>query len=404
MRYKVLYVLFAISAVLYANLRLPMGLTPRHIMTVAMLIVCISEDRRIFMDKWFGVYLIFIAGFALSSGMTGYFSRFPRLLVGFYFVAFIGYWATHILVKKYDGTRLFVNLFIIIGLIDAVVTIGQFFNIPYLTMITGYMGINVDADFLDLMDEGDEAFGYTLPGVLSGGDVYNGYFIGIVGTLSLYYLKDGIKIIRLIPLFVFLTASFMVQQRGPFYILLLFSVFMLFKASIVGKKGFKYIFIVGLFLILPVGFRLLFSFLMQGDSRFNIGLDSTNRDRIYIRAFEFIQNNFIWGGRFKLRVTEGFAPHNLFLNAWIDGGFVGFLAILWLTIKQCVAVIRLVFHKLDSKQFDFIVCGLAFLGFTLNSMLHNASIVTGDMIIWMLWGVFWTNVELGRSQNKVIPT
>lgn len=393
MRFKILYILFVISAIFYANFRLPMGLTPRNVMTILIFLECLLEDRRIFMDKWFGLYLIFIVGFGLSSAVTGYFGRFPKYLVGFYFVAYVGYWATRILILKYDGARLFINLMVVLGVINSMVTIGQFYNLSFFTDLPSRIGIGVKDEFLESMDVGDEAYGFNLPGLLPH-PVYNGFFVGMVGVLCLYYQKNGLKLLKLAPWVLMVIASYMVQQRGPFFILLLISVFVLLKVVYLTKSRYRLIYTIALLLLLPLAVRVLFSFLMSGESRYSIGLEATGRDSIYVHSIEYIKDNFIFGGKFQLSATRGFAPHNLFLNAWIYGGLLGFVAITWLIVKQCVAIVRTAIRKVEPDQYSYFICGLAFLGFTMNSMLHNTSVVTGNVIIWLLWGVYSAKLDL----------
>lgn len=392
MRFKVLYILFVISSLLYSNLHLPFGVTPRHIMTILMFLVCLFEDRHLFMDKWFGIYLIFIAGFAISSAWTGYLGNFLWYLAGFYFVAYVGYWASHILLKKYDGAKTVVTLLVIIGMIDASVTIGQFFNVSYLTDISSMLLLNIDTEFLDAINEGEEAYGFSLPGILLS-DVYNGYFLLVIGILCLYYLKDGIRLLKLIPWFISIITSYMIQQRSAFYILLLISIFVFFKFMLSDRSRFKWLYMVALVLFLPFAIESLRVFLLEGQSRFSIGMDSTNRDVIYRKSFDFIQENFIWGGRFKMRASGAAAAHNLFLNAWIYGGLIGVFVIIWLFVKQCISAFKVFFQKVNNQRVFSFVFGMAFMGFTLNSMLHNASVVSGDFLIWILWGCFAASLQ-----------
>lgn len=400
MRFKILYILFLIAAIFYPNLHLPLGVTPRNIMTVVMLVVCIVEDKKLFFDKWFGIFIIFVFGYVMSANMTGYVTTVLRYLIGFYLVGYVGYWSTIILCKKYNGSELIINTFIILGLLDVVVTIGQYYNISLLTNIPQYLNIGVGDEFLEVMEEGEEALGMNLPGLMAH-PVYNGYFIGVVGILSLYYLKDGISFIKLVPWGLSVISSYMVQQRGPFYILLIISFYVIFKT--IGRKGGKYKVFLQLLLIVvvPIIISLLASFLLGGSSRFSRGMDSTGRENIYRNTLSFIENNFIWGGYTKLRREGNGAPHNLFLNAWVYGGFLGFLAIVWLTLKQFIMIIRLVLKSSVMLNYAFIICGMAFIGFTLNSLLHNSGIITGDIIIWTLWGICVSNVSGFRQVNTL---
>ena len=148
--------------------------------------------------------------------------------------------------------------------------------------------------------------------------------------------------------------------------------------------------------MLPIVASNLFDALLFGQSRYNLGFEATGRDSIYAHAMEYIGENFFFGGIFKLFDTRGFAPHNLFLNAWIYGGIIGFVAIVVLTWKQCVAAVKTVLSKINQSTVPVLVVSLAFLCFTANSMLHNVSVVTGDAVVWMLWA----GVVFGSQMQK----
>lgn len=384
MRYKILYILFFIAALLYNNFRLIGEITPRNLMTVIMFVACIIEDRRILIDKWLGFYLLFLFFFALSSMITGYLQPFLHRLVGYYFVGYVGYWSTMILIRKYNSIRLLVYLFLIIGMLDSLVTVGQFFSLPLFKAIPQYLGIGVGVDFLDDYAYGEEALGIVLPGIL-GNDVYNGYFLMVVGIISLYYLQSGFKIIALIPWLVSITASFMVQQRAPFYMLLVASIFVFFMVIRNSKSKLKWLFLLALLILVPYGLKYLLGLLMSGGTRYSIGIETTGRDEIYRRSIDFINNNFFIGGFFK----SGLAPHNMFLTAWISGGILGFITIVVLSIMQIIEIIRMYLKKVGQNTFVYFLFGLAFVGFTMNSMFHNAGLTSGDFVLWTLWGAFW---------------
>lgn len=396
MRFVILYTLFFVASLLYNGFHFLGGLTLRNVMTIVMFVACVIEDRRVLLDKWLGIYSVFLLFFGLSSMLTGFFSLFVWRLIGYFFVGYVGYWSTKILLKKYDAVRLLVSLFLIIGLVDEIVTIGQFYNLPYFTIIPQYLGIGVDVEFLEDIAVGEAAMGHALPGIM-GTDVYNGYFLMVVGILSFYFLRSGFKIISLIPWVLAVVSSFMVQQRAPFYVLLILSVFVLFKVVLLGKSRLKWMLVIIFLTFIPIGVQYLLDFLLGGGTRFNIGVDSTGRDEIYQKSVDYINNNVMWGGFFN----SGIAPHNMILNAWLSGGFLGFVAIVILTIMQLVEVLKLSLRKLENNYFVYLLFGLAFVGFTVNSMFHNAGMTSGDFVIWTLWGAFLGYKNVSDKQLTV---
>lgn len=388
MRFKVLYILFLVLSILYANYRLPGGVTPRNIISVVMFVCCIIEDRRLYMDKYFGIYCVFLLFFCISSIVTGYFNLFLHRLIGYFFVAYVGYWATCILVTKYHSLHIIINTLIAIGLFDAIITIGQFYGINLITQFPSLIGISPDLDYLDGLDEGDEALGLTLPGVMPT-VVYNGYYIMTVALLSLCFLKQKVNIVGLLTWGLFVVTSFMIQQRGPFYILIILSLLMMIKLASLSKSKLRHLLIFSMFLILPFALEALYSFLISGESRYSIGMAATNRDVIIRNTLSFIDEHFFLGGLFVSKL----APHNLFLNAWLMGGVFGFLSILVLTVIQCITCIKCILTCRDLDKVPCVMMGVAFLGFTMNSMLHNAGITSGSVLLWVVWGAFICNYK-----------
>ena len=352
-----------------------------------MFFTCVFVDRRIFLDDYFKIYLVFVFGFGLSSIVTGYLPPFISNLIGAYFVAYIGYWSTKLLVEKYDGLRFFVNLFVIVGLVNAIVTIGQYMYIPFTQVIPDILHTRMDRTFAEAVEMERNLSGIAVPGLI-GDDVYNGYFLMVSVIISLFYQKDGIKFIYLIPWAIFCIALYMNQERAAFFLALGFSVFILSRIISSGQ-GKEIVFQkIVLYVVVLIGLFVLVDFMLSGTTRFSLGFDGTNRASIYRKAFQYINDHIIFGGLYLMLDTLKLYPHNVLINAWIYGGFMGFVAIFVMLCKQAVQVLKLCFRRLTSLGISYLVVGLAFAAFTLNSFLHNASVVSGDIVVWLLWGAF----------------
>ena len=189
MRFKIAYIVFFVSILFYSSFRVVGPVTPRHIMTIVMFVMCINEDKKVYMDKYFRWYLLFIFCFGFSSLWTYYLDKFLRFLLAYFFVAYVAYWATMILIKKHNGTSVLVNTIVVLGILNALTTIGQFYEIGIFNRIPEIMRINVSEDFLELAEERDEFEGISLPGLLSGA-VSNGYFAMTATLLSLWYQRN----------------------------------------------------------------------------------------------------------------------------------------------------------------------------------------------------------------------
>ena len=115
-------------------------------------------------------------------------------------------------------------------------------------------------------------------------------------------------------------------------------------------------------------------------------MDSTNRDYVYTAAFKYIADNPIFSNIYDFRQKNGFSPHNLFLNAYIYGGIGTFITILALLISQIKSVWHYFLGKLSLSNVALFIMICAYFACTFNGLTHNESIITGNTLIWCLWG------------------
>lgn len=400
MRFKIAYIVFLISIIFYTNIKVVGPLTPRHIMSIMMFVICILEDNRVFLDKYFRWYLLFIFCFGFSSLWTYFLSDFLKFLLAYFFVAYVAYWATMILIKKYNGTTVLVNTFVVFGLLNALTTIGQFFEIDIFNRIPEIMRINVSEDFFELAEETDEFVGRSLPGLFSAA-VQNGYFGMTATLLALWYQNKRFSLIRLIPWGICMIGLYVTQQRAPFFITSALSFFILFK--VLGKERdgltpiLRLAFVVGIIL----GVFFLWGYISSSEIRYVQGFQDRSRSGIIRKVMEYLSQHVLFGGRFHSQSLGIRPPHNLFLNAWLYGGVLGFIAVAVITVKQVVAVVKQVLSENAMDEYEYVstILGLTFLAYTGNAMVHNQSIVTGDSVIWILWGAFISQVTLDDEEE-----
>ena len=416
--FKGLYVAFVIAVVFYGQVRMMFGLTPRHIAIVVMFIACARQSISFPLGRIMKTYLLFIFTFVVSATLTGYLSQ---LLITYYIAACIGYWATKILVIKYNDAKLLLNTIIILGVLNAAITIGQTFGLSFADQLVSFFQLKLPEKYLDkISSEGGEdmALMQTRPGLFNSA-VYNGYFLMTTGVASLMLLVRKLQLKRFVPWIIIVLGCICVQERGPIIILGILSVFAFYKILII--KKLKYVFLMTLFgLTLYLLSGLVLSTMLQenhddgemslvpmmfeddGDrgagnysnilkeSRFaELGLEDTGRGDIYEQTTDYLMDHPFIGGYHRLVQIYGMAPHNLFLNAFIYGGIVGGIAILFILFWQAIPLWRTLRRKIVRTNPVCFFAGLAYVAFTLNSLAHNRSIVTGDEFLWMLWAAFY---------------
>lgn len=387
MRFKIAYIVFFVSILFYSSFRVVGPVTPRHIMTIVMFVMCINEDKKVYKDKYFRWYLLFIFCFGFSSLWTYYLDKFLTFLLAYFFVAYVAYWATMILIKKHNGTSVLVNTIVVLGILNALTTIGQFYEIGIFNRIPEIMRINVSEDFLELAEERDEFEGISLPGLLSGA-VSNGYFAMTATLLSLWYQRNRFSFIRLIPWGIGMIGLYVTQQRAPFFITTALSLYIMFKVMGKNTGGLTPIIRLAFIVVAVFGVLYFLAYTSSSEMRYVKGFEDKSRVGLIQKTMEYLSQHILLGGRFHSQSMGVRPPHNLFLNAWLYGGILGLFVIFGITIKQVVLVAKQTIGKQFLMDYSKTIFGLVFLAYTVNSMVHNQSIVTGDAVIWILWGAF----------------
>jgi hypothetical protein len=386
---------FVIAVVFYGQLRLLFGLTPRHIAIAVMLIACIKQQGVPFpMGRIMKTYFVFIFTYLVSATLTGYFGD---VLIMYYIGACVGLWATKILVVKYQGGSLLLYLLIVLGVLDALVTIGQTFNMSFPDKLISFFQLSLPEEYLEIINtEGreDMVLRLTRPGLFAN-FVYNGYFLMTAGVVSLMLFTRKLWIQGFIPWVIISFGCFCVQERGPIIILALLSALAFYK-MIISKKYALFI-LPFIFIVLSIA-EPFYSLSYIGndysefieDSRFvDIGLNDSGRENIYSKTIDYLMEHPIIGGLHRLRAMYGIYPHNLFLIAFCYGGLVGGVTIMLILFWQIKPLWRVLRRKIADTNPVCFFAALAYLAYTLNSLVHNRSIVTGDELMWMLWGVFF---------------
>lgn len=396
MLFSIVYILFVISSIFYGDLIVIGGfLTLRHITTILMFSLCFKEDKKVWTDKYFNLYILFVLFFLFSSLLTGYFGDALNFVFAFYFICYVAYWSTRILIEKRGDAKLLIYPLLLFGVFDAIVSINQvtgFLNLDsYITLLR----FQLSDHYLEQLEYHSDFMGISVPGIMNH-PVTNGDFLMVVSIISLYLQRNKLNIVGLVATCILIVGSFFTQQRSPFFIAILFILFVCYRIIYRRqKKIVKIMFLFPLLVFLFYGTDIFFDIVSSGSSRY-IDTSMTGREKIYDLAWNFIKDNPLLGGYFFFNQTTHLAPHNFIFNAFIYGGLVGGIAIIYLVLKQIIAIIPNVFSKvsvLDSSKF---VMGSAYLAILGNSMTHNTGIVSGSVLAWFLWGAFAASFQMNR--------
>jgi hypothetical protein len=382
--FQFLFFVFVISVIYGGSVYLGPA-TPRQYMAVVMFICCFFNMGIIkkYWNYYLSLFVVFLFFHLISSLAEDAGDVFLRNMISKYLVALVAYFSAHIYVEKYKSLDSLLIVVLCFGFINAFITILQFIGNP--------VGIAIGAFFVDMEDEklywmfqhmasGDS--GQTLFGI-HGDPVFNGYFSLILPLFMFHFIYDKQKVYSWITksclwlfYFFFMLSLFIIQERSPFLIALLFSMICVWYHS-ENKIRLGLYCMFALLFILP----FVFSSDIFLESRFYGGeeLDDDPRVEIFQDSSTFLFNHLLLGGVQTGIDQIGIMPHNILFNSFLYGGLLGGIIVLFVIYKQ------LLFSTFFIIRSCIYGVPLSFLGYTLNGLTHNPSIITGDVMLWILW-------------------
>ena len=200
MFFKVLYTIFVIAQLLFGSFTIG-PVTPRQVMTVIMLVVC-GRNNAIKLDKYFGIYLVFIVGYILAQ-ITGYMFEMIRLLLGYYLVSYVAYQSTKLFIRKTGNANLLLVILFFVGIADGLVTVGQMYQVPYAHEISLLLGNNALGDIYDAMSARSQAILFQ---------VFLGLYQMAISFQPLHCCVFTIKKLRLLSLIWYWYSSLYIQR------------------------------------------------------------------------------------------------------------------------------------------------------------------------------------------------
>ncbi len=386
--FKYFYVIFLISIILYGSTYIGF-ISLRQLTTLIMFIILLKERVVFEFDNIIKGYIVFLFFVFLSSLFEGMVSIFFKDLIAYHFVALVAYQATIVLITKYDAVKYLINTLICLGFFSSVLTILQYYGYIAITnQILDVLNVPTQVgDFERILDYNENLANYSLSGVFAT-SVPNGYYLSLSGVLALYPVAKSDNILKKVLLlvvwiFVFL-GSFCCQQRLSFLMLLLVSVFIFIK----NKSNYGFM----IYLILLLGVCWIVGNFDTIELGRYASFEDQGRNRIYDSAKVYLKNNLLYGGIWGFReYAGGSSPHNLLLNSLAYSGVFGSIFMFYIIIVQMRTCLNLK-ELLSSSALSFILLG--YLVITANSLTHNMSIVTGEVIFWIMWGAIFAYTRM----------
>lgn len=315
---------------------------------------------------------------------------FSRFLISYMLVAL-----TLVLVPKYFSFKKAIGVLILVASFNSLIIFGQFLNIDYVWIITDVITANryEDIDLLLLVD---------LKGAYKGlvGTVKSGYLLCLLIPLILYKIAINDKKIFWTLFFLFnILIVILLQQRMAFLIIILNTVYYIYFFNIKNNKSIYFIFFSVFSLVICLlhifGYNI---FIFDTTNSRLSTLEDESRRQLFDVAINFILDRPFFGGFDSFYPILNLSPHNLFLNAWIRGGIVGFISILIMVVfifKKSSNVLRR--GNLTNPLYVFLI--LAFLNYILLSFTHNEGITSADGITFILLAFFILVLDIIPSIN-----
>lgn len=393
MRFKLLYILAVFCWIAYpVQFLFNLPVTPRQLMAVVMFFACVVEEKKLYwIDKYFGIYLIYILFYFLSCCVEGFFAEGLKRIIGDFFVAYVAYWSTKIICIKYNSTHYLIYTLIGIGVFDAIITICQ---VLHITIFDGFLNAFQLIGYEKILEFGDrEMMGLAIPGIMSS-PVTNGHILLLSSILSLYLCREKFNVLGVACFVVIIVGSFFAQLRSSFFLAILLSVFVVYKIVVSKRTTTKIVLLIALLFGIWYGGSYLYNLVTTGTNRYaDLGMEANGRDVIYKEAFNFILENPIFGFYNTFVNRYGMFPHNFFLNAYLHAGILGFIAVITLAVKQQFLSIKICFSKKEKNTVLTVILASIIIGLFGNGITHNISLANGDVMTWLIWGALICNLK-----------
>ena len=331
------------------------------------------------------IYLIFTA---LSLTICGEFDKsgFPKSLLALYLNCFVTFFAFNHFVKTPKQLKSTILFLVITVAVDCLVTILQYMGNPIgIGIAIGLINDSeVQAEILAGQSFGNDTLGKDITIGIFNYTFINANYIAIIGIMLLGLWESStrliVKIFYLCLFVLFVYASFVTQSRTPFILLLLFSIYIAMRSFLKKRAGIiiATVFVLLLFIVIPLVIETVdFGRLFEPDK-----YENDPRQKIWDYCIDFISEHPMWGGPVLFEKTYNKAPHNYFLGAFINSGLLGGLVATYIYFRILINSISLFIRK-----HSIMVSSLAgaVLIYSAGSLFHNASVISGDTMFFIIY-------------------
>jgi len=331
----------------------------------------------------------------MANGEITEFDYFRQLLA-YHLVCFVAFYAIFLKVNNRD--QIFVISVSLLAIIfaNSVLTVLQASD----NSLAWDIGEKLSPieEIEDKADDQETIIGISIiPGIF-GGVVKNAYYLASLMPLAMFFFGHDKLVVRLFAIItsiIGLLAIFVTQQRAAFYIYI-FVLMLYFLASSARRPIYLLLSIVVLF--------FSWSYIEKIFSDFDFGRllksDNSNRTHIWEVAYTFIPEHIFLGSPVEFQRKAGLSAHNLFFDSIIFAGIGGFVTLMIFTIKIGLMCARktIEYMKKSCSQMSFSLA-MAMTACTLYGFTHNTSVLTGEVLVFILLSLLLKSIQLDKIQK-----
>ena len=370
-------------------------ITAKYVLGLVIFILLIFHDQKLVMDKCFRVYCIFIINFFISSLVCGFLNKFFVTFFNYYFIAYVGWRATNLIIQdNKKNVNYIIYLILGIGAFDVLVTISQMtFNTAWYYPIESFFRFRTQETQIEIIEsyaEYRDVLGDAITGVF-GNAIKNGWYLAVCSVLSFVFIqKYKYAVLYVLPVF-FLIGVFACQERSALAAAVIMISLICYKIftnlSFAQKTWFIIISVgIGAFLV-----QYFMDYSAANELRYSeVGMDDTGRIGIMEKYYSYIISNPLFPNYYDMRAQMIPPPHNILFNAFVYGGIISFITICYI-LKLQFTTFCVIFQNIQLRNNIFFTTSIcALVAFTINGFFHNQSIVTGELMPWILWSIIYS--------------
>ena len=327
---------------------------------------------------------------------------FLKRIFSLYLVAIVGYYGVSYIINSEKKVRQVLAVLVIIGCVNAIISYLQYIGNPY-GMRIALMFNAGEGDYMRAymnLTGAVRDVNFVVPGIFGTG-ASNGYMTSSLGVLTLYYVgqqKLKQRIFGIVAFGLAIVGSYVTQERAGFGLLLALSMFILYKYA--NEKNKIIIAVLSVIFLVLYSESFIETLRTEDLGRYSNFVEfGEDRYKLLNNALSFIQDNWLLGGEETYHSMRNVTPHNFFLHAIIYSGIFGLITISLLFIVMLKRAL-LELKKNTNKSIAIIYFASALIIYLLNGLFHSSSLITGDVLIWILYALLLRCASLENYKKE----